>query len=136
MSSKISVLYFYKAIYFSVICFFGYSNNKVTESIDYNMNVGFVLGRRVDRSFCIHRNSVIERRSLFSKGLCRSSLDLQIKVFIALTFNAIMYEIGKPLFKIRKIVILRAYCKYSDSISYDIWRRGMLCCRRSCMCCI
>ena len=34
-------------------------------------------------------------------------MDFQIKVFIALTFNAVMYENGEPLFKIRNIVILR-----------------------------
>ena len=136
---------------FSVICIDWYCNNKVSESIDYNMNVSFVVWRRVDRSFCIRRNSVIERRSMFWKRLCRSSKDLPIDVFIALTFNATMYEYGEPLFKIRNIVILRERIisdfdtcmsvfmefvkdcsKYSErktdseSISYDIWRRGML----------
>ena len=136
-------------------------NYQVTESIDYNMNVGCVVRRRVDRSSCIHRNSVVERRSMFCKWLCRTRLDFHIKVFIALTFNAIMYRNRESLCKIRNIVILRertisdfdtcmrVFTKFikdcsihsgrktdSDSIAYDIWRRGMICCRRICIRCV
>ena len=69
-----------------------------------------------------------------------------------------MYENGEPLFKIRNTVILRERIKSdvdtcmrvlmkfgkdcskhserktdSDSIAYDIWRRGMICCGRICI---
>ena len=94
---------------------------------------------------------------MFLKGLCGSSLDFHIKVLIALTYNAIMYENGEPLFKMRNIVLLgeriisdfdtcmRVFRKFvkdcskhlerktdSDSIAYDIWRRGIIRCRRIC----
>ena len=34
-------------------------------------------------------------------------MDFHIKMFIGLTFNAVMYENGETLFKIRNMVILR-----------------------------
>ena len=82
-------------------------------------------------------------------------------MFIALTFNTVMYENGEPLFKVWILVMvrecivgdfdtcMRMFMEFikdssklskrktdSDSITYDIWRRGMVCCRRIYICCV
>ena len=71
------------------------------------MYIRFVVWGKVYRSFCVHRNAVVNRRSKFWKGLCRSSLDFHFKVFFALTFNTVIYENGKPFSKVWNIVIMR-----------------------------
>ena len=38
--------------------------------------------------------------------VCLSSLDFHVKVFIALTFNTVMYKNGKPFFNKWNVVIL------------------------------